>query len=193
MSILKRFQTIMNSNIHALIDRSDDPDKIIKEALNSLRQDLGSVKSETSAIEAQTRRAQRALNECETSIEAMQRYAIKAVDEGNDVQARQFLQKKETFVLELDDLHKVYRDVFQRAEQMKQIEEKLASDLEALKSRKAMLETPNAIDEELERALLEVEALAELRNSTDVRPSATNNIDTELEKLKKQRAEHRQS
>ena len=51
--ILKRFKDIMASNINALIDKAEDPAKMIDQYLRNLEEDLGKVKAETAAIMAE--------------------------------------------------------------------------------------------------------------------------------------------
>ena len=47
MGILKRFKDIMSSNINALLDKAEDPEKMIDQYLRDLQEDLRKVKSET--------------------------------------------------------------------------------------------------------------------------------------------------
>ena len=49
MGILTRFKDIMSSNINALLDRAEDPEKMIDQYLRNLNSDLGKVKSETAS------------------------------------------------------------------------------------------------------------------------------------------------
>ena len=45
--ILSRFKDIMSSNINALLDKVEDPNKMIDQYLRNLESDLGKVKAET--------------------------------------------------------------------------------------------------------------------------------------------------
>ena len=45
MGILKRFKDIMSSNINALLDKAEDPEKMIDQYLRDLQEDLRKVKS----------------------------------------------------------------------------------------------------------------------------------------------------
>ena len=94
MGILSRFKDIMASNINALLDKCEDPEKMIDQYLRNAEKDLGNVKAETASVMAEETRAKRVLDECSEEIEKMQKYAVKAVEAGNDNDARQFLTKK---------------------------------------------------------------------------------------------------
>ena len=64
MGIIARFKDIMAANINALLDKAEDPEKMIDQYLRNLESDLGNVKAETAAIMAAETRAKRELDEC---------------------------------------------------------------------------------------------------------------------------------
>ena len=47
MGIIARFKDIMAANINALLDKCEDPEKMIDQYLRNLESDLGKVKAET--------------------------------------------------------------------------------------------------------------------------------------------------
>ena len=47
MGIIQRFSDIMSANINALLDRAEDPSKMIDQYLRNLQKDLEDVKEET--------------------------------------------------------------------------------------------------------------------------------------------------
>ena len=53
MGILKRFKDIMASNINALLDKAEDPEKMIDQYLRDIQEDLRKVKSETATVMAE--------------------------------------------------------------------------------------------------------------------------------------------
>ena len=59
MGILTRFTDIMKSNINALLDKCEDPAKMIDQTLRDLREDLAEVKKETANIIADAKSADR--------------------------------------------------------------------------------------------------------------------------------------
>ena len=44
MGILKRFKDIMSANINAMLDKAEDPEKMIDQYLRDLQEDLRNVK-----------------------------------------------------------------------------------------------------------------------------------------------------
>ena len=79
MGILSRFKDIMSSNINALLDKAEDPEKMIDQTLRNLNNDLAKVKNETAEVMADEAKAKRNLDECNAEIARMQQYAEKAV------------------------------------------------------------------------------------------------------------------
>ena len=84
MSILKRFTDIMSSNINALLDKAEDPVKMIDQLMRNLNDDLNKVKAETASVMAEETRTKREVNECQSDVNKMLDYAKRAVEAGND-------------------------------------------------------------------------------------------------------------
>lgn len=134
--ILKRFSDIMSANINALLDKAEDPAKMIDQYLRNLESDLGKVKAETAAIMAEEKRAKRELDECSAEVEKMQKYAEKAILAGNDTDAKTFLTKKAQFAEKQNELQKVYEAAFANSSKMKSMHDKLVGDINDLNARK---------------------------------------------------------
>lgn len=134
--ILKRFKDIMASNINALIDKAEDPAKMIDQYLRNLEEDLGKVKAETAAIMAEETRCKRQLDECNAEVAKMQSYAEKAVIAGNDNDARQFLTKKQQLETKLTGLQQAYTVAAENATKMRSMHDKLVQDIGELNARR---------------------------------------------------------
>jgi phage shock protein A len=143
--IIKRFSDIMSANINALLDKAEDPAKMIDQYLRNLESDLGSVKAETAAIMAEETRAKRELDECIGEIDKMQKYAEKAIVAGNDTDAKTFLTKKGQYVEKQNELQKVYEAAAANASKMKTMHDKLVSDINDLNARKDSIKAKVAV------------------------------------------------
>ena len=94
MAILERFTDIIKANINELLDKCEDPAKMIDQYLRDMTADLAEGKKETAAVMAEETRAKRMLDD---NAAAMRRYedrARKALTAGNEGDARVFLGKK---------------------------------------------------------------------------------------------------
>ncbi len=69
MGILSRFADIISANINALLDKAEDPAKMIDQYLLNALEDLAEVKQETANVMAEEQRCKRLLDENSQQIE----------------------------------------------------------------------------------------------------------------------------
>lgn len=151
MGILARFKNIMASNINALLDKAENPEKMIDQYLRNLNQDLGKVKSETASIMAEEQRAKRNVDECQADIDKMQHYAIKALEADNEDDARKFLERKANLTAKQAELQAAYELAASNAVQMRQMHDKLVADIGELEARRTMIKGKLAVAKAQER------------------------------------------
>ena len=189
--ILERFKTIMSSNINALLDKMEDPEKMIDQYLRDMEKDLGSVKAETVAVMAQESAAKRKVTECEDEIKKMESYAKKALQAGNEADARMFLEKKESIRIKLESLEKEKMIAVENSLKMREMHDKLTSDIQKLNAKRneikskikmaksaqkinsmtsstgisGKMDSFNSIEEKVDRMLDEANASIELNSS----------------------------
>ncbi|MCD1258566.1 PspA/IM30 family protein [Paenibacillus athensensis] len=179
MGILSRFKEIMSSNWNAGLDRAEGPEQMDR-LMRSLTGDLGSVKAEMAAVTAAESRARRALDDCQAEVQKLQRYAEKAVEAGNDQEARKFLDRKAPLAVKEAQLQAAYDQAAANRTAMQQMHDKLAADVGQLEARYADLKArwtsahaqqrtneaqgaADAILDKWEDNIHEAEALAELK------------------------------
>ena len=139
MGIMTRFKDIMAANVTALLDKAEDPEKMIDQYLRNLETDFAKVKAETASVMAEEKSARRKLDECSEEIAKMGEYAKKAVAAGNDNDARRFLEKKSELTQKQEVLTKNYELAQANSVKMRQMHDKLESDIQAMKSKRDML------------------------------------------------------
>lgn len=142
--IIKRFKDIMSANINALLDKAEDPEKMVDQYLRDMESDLGKVKAETAAVMAEEKRAKRELDECNSEIEKMQKYAEKALAAGNEDDARKFLEKKIQLTQQREADQQVYDSAAANAVKMREMHDKLTKDIASLNERKASIKAKMA-------------------------------------------------
>ncbi len=143
--IIKRFTDIMSANINALLDKAEDPAKMIDQYLRDMESDLGKVKAETAAVMAEEARAKRELDECTEESAKMQEYAKRAVLSGNDNDAKQFLAAKQKLEDKQTALSKAYEAAAQNASKMRSMHDKLVKDIQELNSRRDTIKAKLAV------------------------------------------------
>ncbi len=145
MGMLNRFKDIMSSNINAILDKVEDPEKMIDQYLRNLNRDLGNVKAETASIMAEEKRSKRVLEECREEINKMENYALKALEAGNEEDAKKFLERKVDLVKKESGLQEAYNLAVSNAEKMREMHDKLVSDIKELESKRSMLKGKMAV------------------------------------------------
>ncbi len=151
MGIISRFKDIMAANINSLLDKCEDPEKMIDQYIRNLNKDLGEVKAETASIMAAETRAKRELDECTAEINKFQNYAIKAVQAGNDADAKQFLEKKNQLVEKQTALQQAYTLANANATKMRQMHDKLVKDIDSLNAKRDAIKAKLAVAKTQER------------------------------------------
>ncbi len=151
MGILSRFKDIMAANINALLDKAEDPEKMIDQCLRNLTSDLVEVKKETATVMAQEAQAKRELDQCQEQINKMQSYAIKAVEAGNEDDARRFLAEKASLSAKLNTLQSTYTVASDNAKKMREMHDKLTADIKEIELRKEAIKSKLAVAKAQER------------------------------------------
>lgn len=151
MGILTRFKDIMSANMNALLDKAEDPEKMVDQCLRNLNSDLGKVKAETASIMAEEQRAKRALNECTEEIDKYHAYAVKALQAGNEDDAKKFLEKKAQLTNKQTELQNTYNAAHNNAENMRAMHDKLVGDISEMESRRDTIKAKLAAAKTQER------------------------------------------
>ena len=136
MGILQRFGDIMKSNINAMLDKCEDPAKMVDQTLRDLRESLAQVKKETASVMADEQKAKRLLDECNADIVKFDSATRKALQSGNEGDAKTLLTKKQTLEQKKVSLEETYNVAHANAEKMRQMHDKLVSDIDQLETRK---------------------------------------------------------
>lgn len=151
MGILTRFKDIMSANVNALLDKAEDPEKMIDQCLRNLNSDLSKVKAETASVMAEEQRAKRMLTECTEEIDKYQAYAIKALQAGNEGDAKKFLEKKAELATKQAELQATYESAKNSADNMKAMHDKLVKDISEMESRRDTIKAKLAAAKTQER------------------------------------------
>ena len=145
MAILERFADIIKANINDLLDKCEDPAKMVDQYLRDLTEDLAEVKRETAGVMAEETRARRMLEENAAEIQRYEDLARKALTAGNEGDARVFLGKKQQLVEAASGLQATYDAAHANAEKMREMHDKLVGDIESLRTRREMIKAKVAV------------------------------------------------
>ncbi|MCL2189848.1 MAG: PspA/IM30 family protein [Defluviitaleaceae bacterium] len=151
MGVLSRFKNIMAANVNALLDKVEDPAKMIDQTLRQLATDLAAVKKETAGVMAEETRTRREADANQEQVKKNMDLAKKALQAGNEDHARVFLNKKNELEAQGVELQKLAEAAQQNAVQMRQMHDKLVRDINQLRSRQATIKSNLAVAKATER------------------------------------------
>lgn len=91
MNLLERVLTLLRANLNTMIEKSDDPEKILKQIQQDIRNQLVQVKTEVATAIAQAHKLQSKGNEKQVEAETWLKKAEQAIQQNNDDAARSAL------------------------------------------------------------------------------------------------------
>lgn len=97
MGIFTRFRDIVNSNIGAMLDKAEDPEKMIKMMIREMEDTLIELKSSCAGVIANSKRLGRRKDEIVALIQTWTDRAALAVSKGRDDLAREALLENADF------------------------------------------------------------------------------------------------
>lgn len=144
MGILSRFSEIMKSNINALLDRAEDPEKMADQMLRNTREQFAEVKAQTAAVMADAAKANRDAADCQADIARYQKAAENALISRNEGDAKKLIAQKQKLEEKYKALQQAADLANANADKMRQMYDKLASDIETLEARKDAIKAKTA-------------------------------------------------
>ncbi len=105
MGIFTRFRDIVSSNMNAMLDKAEDPEKLIKLMIREMEDTLIELKAACAGVIASRKKLQRRLDNVAARKDQWQARANLAVDKGRDDLAREALNEKRRFADLADSLH----------------------------------------------------------------------------------------
>lgn len=145
MGILSRFSEIMKANINDLIDKMEDPAKMVDQTLRNLREDLAEVKKETAGVMAEETRVKREYNYCIEEIKKVTASAQAAIKAGNDDDAKALITKKQSLETKQVSLKEALDIATNNATKVRQMHDKLVKDIDDLEGRKDAIKAKVAV------------------------------------------------
>jgi phage shock protein A len=94
MAILERISTVIKSNINYLINKAEDPEKMLDQIILQMRQQLAEAKREVAMTIADEKRLEAQLDAELEQVREWERRATLAVQKGDDDLAREALRQK---------------------------------------------------------------------------------------------------
>jgi phage shock protein A len=104
MGVFTRLKDIINSNLNAMLDAAEDPDKLIRLMIQEMEDTLVEVKANCAGAIAARKRAERAVSTAETVIATWEERARLAIEKEREDLAREAIRERRRLE-ELRDAH----------------------------------------------------------------------------------------
>ena len=140
MGIFSRMTDIINSNINAMLDQAEDPEKMIRLIIQEMEDTLVEVRSSSARVLAERKIAARRLEQVREEAENWENKARLAISKGREDLARAALQEKQAIEEEVAlveaELRATDEHIAQLNEEVAKLQQKLT---EARSKQKALL------------------------------------------------------
>jgi phage shock protein A len=93
MNLLERVLTLLRANLNSVVEKADDPEKVLRQLQLDMRNQLVQVKTQVATAIIESRKLQKRSQERATEAEARLKEAEQAVQQGNDDAARAALAR----------------------------------------------------------------------------------------------------
>lgn len=200
--LFRRVKTVVSSELHAMIDKAEDPIKMVDQFLRDMQADIRDFEKSTAKVMAEQKLLERKCAEAEELVQKREKQALQALESGQEELARRALvdkknvqQEAETLRSMLDESTRNVEDFKLKLKEMKaeyrEMEvkkESLKARAESAKAKAKMNRSLSALNSEgakagfdrMEKKVLQFEAEAE--TSEDLR-NEFRGLDDELAQL----------
>jgi len=131
MGIFTRFRDIISSNINAMLDKAEDPEKLIKLMIREMEDTLVDIKASCAGVMANSKKIQRQMEHAQSRGKHWEEKAALAVNKGRDDLAREALVEKRRYTDRAEAFDQELREHNTLVEQyqgdIRQLEDKLGT------------------------------------------------------------------
>jgi phage shock protein A len=96
MGLFDRIGRVVKANINDLVNKAEDPEKILEQAILDMQEDLVQLRQAVATAIATQKRSQKQYEQAQTEANTWQQRAMLALQKGDEELARQALQRKKT-------------------------------------------------------------------------------------------------
>lgn len=139
MGVFERLSRIIRSNINDLLDRAENPEKILQQLINDMQQDLREAKIQVASAIREQKRLESQYQENLALAEAWEKRAITAIKDGNDAQAKDAIKRKLSYEQLAKEYKQQYEDQVKSVQFLKSGLAELEAKLSDAKRKKDML------------------------------------------------------
>lgn len=139
MAIFDRITSILKANIHDLLDKAEDPEKMIYQLLREMEDEHGKARNQVAEAMAQEKKLERDLLAAQALVEQWQAKAATALRAGDEALAREALARKLAHGKRAEALQRALEDQTEAVTRLKEQLHALEAKIEDAKRQKDVL------------------------------------------------------
>ncbi len=139
MGIFSRLNTVIKSNLNSLVDKAEDPEKLIGQTVIDMKAELKRAKRELVTTMGTSKRLDKEADELEKELDDWERKAVLALRNGDDNLAREALKRKAKTKAKVDRVRGQATQAANSASAMKDTIDQVELKIEDLEARKSTL------------------------------------------------------
>ena len=139
MGILDRVSTLLRANVNDMIDRAEDPEKVVKQLIADMNNQLIQVKTQVAAAIADEKQLYQRYQDNQAKANDWQQRAELAVEKGQDDMAREALSRRNAFQQTADGFKEQYDQQAAQVEQLKEALHQLELKIQDAQTKEQLL------------------------------------------------------
>jgi phage shock protein A len=139
MGILDRVSTLLRANVNDMIDRAEDPEKVVKQLIMDMNSQLLQVKTQVAASIADEKMLYQRYADNEAKANEWQQRAELAVERGQDDMAREALARRNTFATTAEGFRTQHEQQSAQVEQLKVALRQLEAKIQDAQTKEQLL------------------------------------------------------
>lgn len=135
----KRMKTVVSSELNAMLDKAEDPVKMLDQFMRDMGEDIRDVEAAVAKQIANEKILKRKLDDAKVMIEKRQKQAEQAIEADKDDLARRALQNKKEYEEQTRILEESWEHALEDAEQLKSKLDEMRNEYDQMKLKKDSL------------------------------------------------------
>lgn len=165
MNLLERVLTLLRANLNTMVEKADDPEKMMKQLQIDMRNQLMQVKTQVATAISESRKLHSRAKEKKAEAEAWHRKAEHAIQQNNDTAARSALSRYNEIIRQAQRYQQQQREQEQLVSTMKGVLQQLEAKISEVETTIELLATRKR------NALLQQRVFGALKKSDEMKDS----------------------
>lgn len=137
--VFKRVKTVVNSELNAMLDKAEDPVKMLDQFMREMEADMRDAEQSVAKQIANEKMLKKKLDDAVALVEKREQQAMKAIEAGNEDLARRALEDKKNHQAQVDQLRESHERTKGDADQLKARLDEMKSEYQQMRLKKDTL------------------------------------------------------